>query len=142
MNDTTSASPSQSPRALGGLRHVFIDRLTVMARIGVHAHEKLQPQRLIISVDLTVDDDRTAHHSDDLASVVCYETVVRRIEAFCRGEHINLLETLAEKLAELCLADPRVQSARLRIEKPDAFANAAAVGIAIERFRAASRSAD
>jgi dihydroneopterin aldolase len=49
--------------------------------------------------------------------------------------HINLVETLAEKIAELCLGDGRVETARIRVEKLDVYAEAASVGIEIERSR-------
>ena len=49
--------------------------------------------------------------------------------------HINLVETLAEKIAALCLVDERVRSVRIRAEKLDVYAEAASVGIEIERRR-------
>ena len=45
----------------------------------------------------------------------------------------NLVETLAERLAGICLQDPRVRSARVRVEKLDVFADAVSVGVEIER---------
>jgi dihydroneopterin aldolase len=52
--------------------------------------------------------------------------------------HFNLIETLAERIAEACLADPRVEAARIAIAKPDIVAGCAEVGIAIERRRSSS----
>ena len=47
---------------------------------------------------------------------------------------LRLLETLAERIASLCLADPRIRRAWVQIEKLDVYADVASVGIAIERF--------
>jgi len=49
--------------------------------------------------------------------------------------HVNLVETLAERIAGDCLADARVAAVRVRIEKPDVIANAQAVGVEIVRTR-------
>ncbi len=121
--------------ALHGTRHVFVQGLTVDAVVGVHDHEKEKPQRLIISVDLTVQEGPVAHE-DRLENVVCYEGVVRRIQAICSAGHVNLIETLAERIADSCLQDRRVLAARVRIEKPDILKECATVGIEIERRQA------
>ena len=47
---------------------------------------------------------------------------------------MNLVETLADRIAEMCLEDQRVRTARVRIEKLDVFADAESAGVEIERF--------
>ncbi len=71
--------------------------------------------------------------ADRLANVVNYETIVGRIRGVAASGHMNLVETLAERIAALCLDDSRVRSARVRVEKLDVFPDAASVGIEIER---------
>jgi 7,8-dihydroneopterin aldolase/epimerase/oxygenase len=73
--------------------------------------------------------------SDRLEDVLNYAEIVRRIEVVAAAGHVNLLETLAEKVASTCLEDTQVLAVRIRIEKPDVIANARAVGIEIERRR-------
>jgi dihydroneopterin aldolase len=128
--------------AAAGLRHVFLRDMVLPARIGVHAHEHGQPQRVRINVDLAVEDDGARRTSrapvgrDELDRVVDYEalaTLVRRIVA---SGHVNLVETLAERLAEACLDDKRVFVARIRVEKLDVFADIASAGVEVERRRA------
>ena len=116
------------------LRHVFVRDLEVMATLGIHEHEKLKPQRIIVNIDLSVKegDDPMV---DDIRNVVSYEIVVKKVEAIIARGHVNLVETLAELFAEACLKDKRVMAARVRIEKPDIIRNARSVGIEIERLR-------
>jgi len=118
--------------AIRSIRHVFITNLTLEALIGVYEHEKLNPQKVIINIDLTVSEDK--HDIDDkLAGVVCYETIVNKIKNIIAAGHVNLVETLAEQFADACLEDSRVIAARVRLEKPQAISEAASVGIEIER---------
>ncbi len=118
--------------ALRSIRHVFITNLALDALIGVYEHEKLNPQKIIINIDLTVSEDKR-DIDDKLAGVVCYETIVNKIKTILAAGHVNLVETLAEQFADACLEDSRVIAARVRLEKPDAISEAASVGIEIER---------
>jgi dihydroneopterin aldolase len=68
--------------------------------------------------------------------VVDYEGVADAVRAIVAAGHVMLVETLAERIAESCLADPRVHLARVRVEKLDVFADAASAGVEIERRRA------
>jgi dihydroneopterin aldolase len=120
--------------AAARLRHVFVRDLEVMAILGIHEHEKLTPQRIVVNIDLSVKegDDPMV---DDIKNVVSYEIVVKKVEAIIARGHVNLVETLAELFAEACLKDKRVVAARVRIEKPDIIKNARSVGVEIERVR-------
>jgi dihydroneopterin aldolase len=125
--------PVQFADARNALRHVFVRDLTLDAHIGVHQHEKLGPQRIRVNVDLAVWEKDLDGIGDQLANVVCYEEVVSGIRALVADGHVNLVETLAEQIAALCLEDRRVRVARVRVEKLDVFADAASVGVEIER---------
>ena len=128
--------------AARGLRHVFLRDLVLPASIGVHPHEHTGTQRVRINVDLGVDDDgaralsRPSVGRDDLRRVVDYEGVANAVRAIVASRHVMLVQTLAERIAESCLADPRVHLARVRVEKLDVFADAASAGVEIERRRA------
>jgi 7,8-dihydroneopterin aldolase/epimerase/oxygenase len=115
------------------IRHVFIRNLEVLAHIGVYGHEqgKLQPVR--INVDLAVED--TAVLEDKLDRVVDYAAIAERIRAIVGAGHINLAETLAERIAATCFADGRVVTARVRVEKLHALPGAESGGVEIERER-------
>ncbi len=120
-------------------RHMFIRDLQLSASIGVYAHEHAARQRVRINIDLAIADDgaekisRGAVGQDDLGRVVSYETIVIRVREIVAAGHVQLVETLAERLCEACLTDPRVLVARARVEKLDVFADATSVGVEIER---------
>lgn len=126
--------PAEAAAPAGpGFRRMFIRDLVLSAFIGVHRHEKAGRQRVRLNVDLDVVEDAGGAAGDRLADVVCYETMANRIRtATCSG-HVNLVETLAERIAEICLSDPRVARARVRIEKLDIFPDAVSAGVEIER---------
>ena len=127
--------------AARGLRHVFLRDMVLNASIGVFAHEQHAPQRIRINVDLAVVDDgawalsRSAVGRDELSRVVDYAVVADRVRAIVGAGHVSLVETLAERIAESCLEDERVEQVRIRIEKLDVFADAVSAGIEIERRR-------
>jgi dihydroneopterin aldolase len=127
--------------SLLGLRRMFIRDLVLQARIGVHDHERRRTQRVRINIDLAVEDDgilrvsRAPVGRDDLARVVDYERIVTNIRGLVASGHVQLVETLAERLAEFCLEDRRVAIARVTVEKLDVFEDAASAGVEIERRR-------
>jgi dihydroneopterin aldolase len=116
------------------LRHVFVRDLDLMASIGIYATEKVKPQRIIVNIDLSVQEGQ-GPNDDDIGHVVSYEIVVKKVESILAEGHINLVETLCEKIAAACLKDRRVMAARVRVEKPDIIPNAKSVGVEIERTR-------
>ncbi|WP_235062840.1 dihydroneopterin aldolase [Paramagnetospirillum caucaseum] len=124
--------PGEAP--VRRLYRILVRDLVLKCLIGIHAHELLAPQRVRINVDMSVL-EQAGPLSDDIANVVSYEDVIDGIKVMLAEGHINLVETLAEKIAELCLTDERVETARIRVEKLDVYAEAASVGIEIERGR-------
>ncbi len=133
MND--NVYPLRIADAKNSIRHVFVRDLELEAHIGVYRHEHGRSQPIRINVDLAVYEE--AHPiSDSLHNVVDYEKVVRDIEQIVRKGHLKLVETLAELIAESCLQDQRVLTARIRIEKLEAIDAARGVGVEIERTRA------
>jgi dihydroneopterin aldolase len=137
MSDTIIGTAAKPPRSSApGQRKVFVRELELMAHVGVYEVEHRYEQRLVVSVDLDVVDayDGT---SDRLAEVLDYGTVVTSVRRIVEAEHVNLLETLAERIAQTWLEDPRVHAVRVRLEKPDILPGCGSVGIEIERSRAA-----
>jgi 7,8-dihydroneopterin aldolase/epimerase/oxygenase len=115
------------------IRHVFIRNLELPAQIGVYRHEvgKMQPVR--INLDLAVED--AAELGDDLAKVVDYGLIEAKVRAILAEGHVNLVETLAERIAAACFEDLRVETARVRVEKLHALSAAESAGVEIERTR-------
>lgn len=131
---------TQIADARKGIRHVFLRDMVLPASIGVYPHEHAAPQRVRVNVDLGVDDDSlragVAVGPDELGRVVSYEKVADNVRAIVGAGHTRLVETLAERIARACLADPRIRMVRVRVEKLDIFPDAAAAGVEIERDRA------
>lgn len=119
--------------ATRSVRHIFVRDYVIDAEIGVWEHEKDTHQKIRINVDLSVQED-TAHH-DQLGKVVCYNDIVTNIQKIIAAGHINLVETLAERIADMALIDLRVIGARVKVEKLEAVEGAASVGVEIERHR-------
>jgi dihydroneopterin aldolase len=121
-----------------GTRHVFLHDMVVQASIGIHPHERGARQRVRINVDLGVTED-PGNERDRLDRVVDYEALASLVREIATSSHINLVETLAERIAHACLVDKRVCLARVRIEKLDAFADIGAAGVEVERAQSATR---
>ena len=125
---------TQNIHVTEGRMQVFIRNLTLPASIGVHPHEKTKQQNIILSITLTLDAQHQTH-INTINDAVCYETICEKIRALLAQGHIELVETLAEKIVALCLEDTRIASIWVRVEKPDALAAAESVGVEIERFQ-------
>lgn len=132
MSQPENVTPLKIADAARAIRHVFVRDLLLEAHIGVYTHEHGRTQPIRINIDLTVNE---AAHGDKLANVVCYETVVNEVKALVAQGHLNLVETLAERISTQCLADPRVIVARIRVEKLAAIPEAGSVGVEIERAK-------
>lgn len=122
----------RDPRAETVRRTLFVRNLELACAIGVHPHERGRRQRVVVNVELTIAEPDAAH-LDRISSVVSYENTVDEIRRLADKEHVNLVETLAERIAALCLADRRVRHARVRVDKPDVYDGATSVGVEIER---------
>jgi len=129
----TQSPPQAAPQARVVMTKVFVSGLKLDAEIGVYAHEKGRAQPLVVDVELDVPTAGAERLSDTLN----YETIVQAARRIADEGHIVLVETFAERLAQACLADPRVTRARVRVEKPLALApHATAAGVEITLVRA------
>lgn len=98
---------------------ITLTGLRVFGRHGVLEHERRDGQDFVVDVELTVD-TRGAAVTDDLAETVDYATLADRMAQIVGGEPVQLIETLASRLAQACLQDDRVISARVTVHKPAA----------------------
>ena len=124
--------PLSEARPRTAARTLFIRDLVVPCAIGVHAHERGRRQRVRIDVSLTIAEP-DAPHWDRIEGVPNYDDVVAGVQALVESGHVNLAETLAERIADLCLADRRIARARVRVEKLDVLSDGAVVGVEVER---------
>jgi dihydroneopterin aldolase len=133
-HEHAASAPAQDWKR--GCRRVFVRDLEVVGSVGVLEHEKRYEQRIIVSADLFVRDDYDGK-SDRLGDVLDYGKVVDGIVRLVESGHFNLIETLAERIANQCLVDVRVLGVRVCIAKPDVMDACRSVGIEIERRRPA-----
>ncbi|WP_306249610.1 dihydroneopterin aldolase [Parvularcula sp. IMCC14364] len=115
-------------------RIIFVKDLRVDAFIGAYEEEMGQSQPIIINIEMQVTEPSNPV-SDQLEDVVCYNRIVKNIDAILGEGHIKLVETLAERIAAMCLAHPMGLSARVRVDKPNAIAAAAGAGVEILRHK-------
>lgn len=125
--------------AEAGIRHVFVRDMVLVASIGIYPHEHESRQRVRINIDLGVADEAARAGAtvgaDEISRVVDYEKIADRARTIVATGHTRLVETLAERIAASCLANVRVLSVRVRVEKLDIFADAVSAGVEIERRR-------
>lgn len=113
---------------------VFLRGLRVDTVIGVYGWERRIRQTLSLDLELAVDVAAAAAF-DEIAHAVDYYAVAKRVRAFVEGSEFHLVETLAERVAALVLAEFSVPWLRLTVAKPGAIRDCQAVGVSIERSR-------
>lgn len=113
---------------------VFIRDLLLRAIIGINDDERVKKQDVVLNIELTTC-TRAAAQSDDIDEAVNYREIAKQAIELVESSEFFLVERLAEEIARLCLADTRVERARITVEKPTALRFAKSVGVMIERGR-------
>ena len=113
---------------------VFIEALEIEALIGIYDWERRIRQPLWFDIEMAFDNRRPAA-SDDIADTLNYKAVSKRLIEYVSQSSFGLVETLAERCAEIILAEFNVSRVRLKLSKPGAVRGARAVGVMIERSR-------
>ncbi len=114
---------------------IYLRGLEIHAVVGVYAQERARPRRLRVDLDIACD-TRMAAARDDLALTQDYDAIAKRLRELAASMQPALLETLAERMAELLRKEFGAPWVRLRIDKPGAVQGVAGVGIVIERGEA------
>ncbi len=101
-----------------------LDRLAIhgieaFGHHGVFASERRDGQVFLADLVLAID-TREAARSDDLRDTVDYGTLVAKVKTVMESDPVDLIDTLAERIAGACLQDPRVRSVEVTVHKPDA----------------------
>ncbi len=126
--------PDRSAAAEPIADRIFVSNYVREMEIGAYPDERGRTQRVRFDVTLEVAPE-VAPNQDQYTRVVNYEDLVEAIGEAARGPRANLVETFAERLAELCLVDPRARRVHIRIEKLDRLPGGAGLGIEIVRER-------
>jgi 7,8-dihydroneopterin aldolase/epimerase/oxygenase len=128
----TNIQPLPKPE-IAGTRLVLIRDLVLPIEIGVFKREQGVTQRVRFNIELAVVDRPV--RDDRIGEVVRYDHLIAAIRKMLAEGHINLVETLAERVAAICLAPVDAREVRVRVEKLDIEPDAAAVGVEIQRRR-------
>jgi dihydroneopterin aldolase len=111
---------------------VFIEGLEIDALIGIYDWERRIRQTLAFDIEMGFD-NRLPAASDNIADTLDYKAVSKRLIQFVGESDFGLVETLAERCAQLILDEFQVRHVRLKLSKPGAVRGAKAVGVIIER---------
>ena len=111
---------------------VFIEGLEIETLIGIYDWERRIRQTLVFDIEMAFD-NRIPAASDDIALTLNYKDVSKRLIDYVGQSGFGLVETLAERCAEIILSEFNVSQVRLKLSKPGAVRGARAVGVIIER---------
>jgi len=116
---------------------IFLHDMKVETVIGIWDWESKIRQTVVIDLDMAAD-IRKAAASDSIEDTLNYKSVAKRIQQYVEETRFNLVETLAERVAEIVTQEFGVQWVRVRVNKAGAIRGAKDVGIIIERGEKAS----
>lgn len=111
---------------------IFIHGIKAQTVIGVYDWERRFQQTVVLDIELGTDTARAAA-TDRIEDTLSYKDVCKRVAAFVESSEFQLVETLAERVAELVLGEFQVPWVRVRLNKPGALRRARDVGVIIER---------
>ncbi len=111
---------------------VFIDHLEIYCTIGVYEWEKKITQKLIVDLEMDFD-NQAAGEQDDIKLALDYSAVSKRVTEMVSNQPIQLVEAVAERIAQLLLTEFPILRVRVKVMKPGAVVNARCVGVEIVR---------
>ncbi len=115
-------------------RTVFIKDFIIEEIIGIHKHEKIKKQKIKFNIVLDVNQSFVPDEKD-IKSIVDYEKITNKLENLTKSKKYNFLESLAEDSFKEIFEDKRIDSAKIKIEKPEAIKNAKSVGVEVFKTR-------
>ena len=113
---------------------VFIRELRLDAWVGLYRREKVAPQTIELDIEIGIPGD-AVFATGRVADTIDYAVVIEHIQALVAKEHVGLVETLADRIANMIIADFRAPRVRVCIAKLGAVRNAKHVGVCVERTR-------
>lgn len=111
---------------------IYLRELRVETVIGIYEWERRIRQPVIIDLEMAADVRRAAS-TDNIDDTLNYKAVAKRVIAFAEGSQFQLVETLAERVAEIVMNEFHVPWLRLEVNKKGAVRGARDVGVIIER---------
>ena len=115
-------------------RSILIKDFIIHEIIGIHQNEKKNKQKIIFNIVIDVNQN-IYPDENNLSSIVDYEKITNKLKKLAKNKKYNFLESLAEDSFNEIFADKRINSVKIKIEKPDAIANAQSVGVEVFKSR-------
>jgi len=115
-------------------RSVLIKNFIIQEIIGFHEHEKIKKQKIKFNIVIDVDQNSLPNEKD-IKSIVDYEKITNNLKSLAKRKKYNFLESLAEDSFKEIFEDKRINSVKIKIEKPDAIKNAESVGVEVFKTR-------
>ena len=115
-------------------RTVFIKDFIIQEIIGIHKYEKIKKQKIKFNIVLDISQNSVPNEKD-IKSIVDYEKITNKLENLTKSKKYNFLESLAEDSFKEIFGDKRINSATIKIEKPEAIKNAKSVGVEVFKTR-------
>ena len=116
------------------VRTVFIKDFVVQEIIGIHDHEKIKKQKIKFNIILDIKQSSIPDEKN-IKSIVDYEKITKKLENLTKSKKYNFLESLAEDSFKEIFEDKRINSVKIKIEKPEAIKNAKSVGVEVFKTR-------
>ena len=115
-------------------RSILIKDFIVNEIIGVHEHEKINKQKIIFNIVIDINQNILPDEKN-ISSIVDYEKITNKLKSLVKYKNYNFLESLAEDSFKEIFEDNRINSIKIKIEKPDAIENAKSVGVEVFKSR-------
>ena len=115
-------------------RTVFIKDFIIEEIIGIHKHEKIKKQKIKFNIVLDINQSSVPDEKN-IKSIVDYEKITNKLEKLTKNKKYNFLESLAEDSFKEIFEDKRINSLKIKIEKPEAIKNAGSVGVEVFKTR-------
>ena len=115
-------------------RSVLIKNFIIQEIIGIHEHEKIKKQKIKFNIVIDVDQN-VLPDEKDIKSIVDYEKITNNLKNLVKNKKYNFLESLVEDSFKEIFEDKRINSVKIKIEKPEAIKNADSVGVEVFKNR-------
>ena len=112
----------------------FIKNFIIQEIIGIHEHEKIKKQKIKFNIVIDIDQNILPNEKD-IKSIVDYEKITNNLKNLVKNKKYNFLESLAEDSFKKIFEDKRINSVKIKIEKPEAIKNADSVGVEVFKSR-------
>ncbi len=132
--DAVRAQTAARPDFAGERMRVRVKGLKLEAEVGVYDSERGRTQPIVVDLDAEVAAD-AAHPGGALGEAVNYAALAESVRRIAASRHHDLLEDLAQAIADVMFADPRITRLSLSIDKTTALDDAESVGVSLERWR-------